>query len=544
MALENNTLTPKRQRSKRRIYPEPDPYVGETENDANERERRGRFAGGCRKRRLQKSDLVIEIQPSASLEKESAGCSDIVTESRQSSADASTIVKEEQTSPTTDDNIQRQNDLLKRQLHFLARHKDENTRSLERENKRLQDETDRLYRQQYWERGSNEERQDSNSGSGTIIETLKKELEHREKEAEEWRWKLSSLQRQFNSASELTSILRDLQNTNITSTAFATELSRLQYMVSRLATFFTRFISIHRVMNFRKRPARAAGLDALVKMGVGSSVALSKNPKQALCGMLFTFIQDRIFYSERWKSQHFEGHMIRGYQELLQNIGSDPRKGLPGTIEAFHKAAIEGMLKDNHQFKDKWIGSQVEDMQAELLSLFHPILDTEEMERIEKELPNHLNPLLNSAFNFRARCVPPSSSRYELLHFKKGDKFDPEYMQVEEFDGVNVPLSEESPYHERIMRCTHGCFVEHPVDPSSGHDSMQTLAKPFVYFARQSLNAGGRAMGQLKSGKAIVVLKKMAEPKVSPDTERMNSIDTRSKWKRLSRRRRLTRMDH
>lgn len=78
-------------------------------------------------------------------------------------------------------------------------------------------------------------------------------------------------------------------------------------------------------------------------------------------------------------------------------------------------------------------------------------------------------------------------------------------MEARELDGTVVSADGVS-RRDRIMLCTQGCLLAHPVD--LGRDSLHIEAQksPFVCLARQKSDRKLHATGTLKSGKAAVIL--------------------------------------
>jgi hypothetical protein len=163
------------------------------------------------------------------------------------------------------------------------------------------------------------------------------------------------------------------------------------------------------------------------------------------------------------------------------------------------------MLEENHPFRDCWIQTQVEQVQFELLQLLSPILEASKMEIFGKDIRTSLNRAFTDAFQFRARCVPPRGTRYELMQVKPGDIFDPEYMEAQRSDGSVFPIPRGKARCVKV--CVHGCLISHVIeDEALEGDSYSTVSQPFVSAHEKENLFQSEKRVILKSGKAIVIL--------------------------------------
>lgn len=173
-----------------------------------------------------------------------------------------------------------------------------------------------------------------------------------------------------------------------------------------------------------------------------------------------------------------------------------------GTLESLHRASVESMLNDDHQFRC-WIQKEVEDTQTQFLRLFRPLFDTRVFEEVKHQTTRDLGITFKGAFEARARFIPPEGSRYKLLQFKAGEKFDPAYMKIEETNSKATSAISYGSIH-RIKACVHGCLIEYPINKDSSFaDIPQSLDQPLIPGEG---GLSGRETGILKSDKAVVIL--------------------------------------
>ncbi len=166
-------------------------------------------------------------------------------------------------------------------------------------------------------------------------------------------------------------------------------------------------------------------------------------------------------------------------------------------------------MEQNHQFRDCWVQSQVENAQCTFLKICDSFLDESKVQNAEKDIKEALNRLLTDAFLFRARCIPPNDSHYELIHFEPGDVYDSNYMEAREIDGTPVSVSDGKIH--LIKLCVHGCLVAHAIEVNSiGAGSPNTISQNFISTMDEGISSTGG--GGLKSGKAIVLLGDTIEP--------------------------------
>lgn len=178
--------------------------------------------------------------------------------------------------------------------------------------------------------------------------------------------------------------------------------------------------------------------------------------------------------------------------------------GPSGTLESLHRASIEAMLAGDHQFEHCWMKKEMENTRLQFLELLRPITDAGELEEIKHHVERDLGSLFTDAFKVRARFVPPTRCRYQIMQFKPGDFFDPDYMEIDAAtakDNATVPSSSS----QKIKFCIHGCLLEHSssVTEDSGTEVPHSLSRPFIQNDEHISPTG---KGILKGDKAIVIL--------------------------------------
>ncbi|OKL63610.1 hypothetical protein UA08_00509 [Talaromyces atroroseus] len=174
--------------------------------------------------------------------------------------------------------------------------------------------------------------------------------------------------------------------------------------------------------------------------------------------------------------------------------------------EKFHRATLLHMLKHDLEFKTCFLDSHVEELQAHITALLDPLLNPSELEKQEVNFHRELRDLLSSAFSFRSRCFPVGGTRYEVIQFQPGERFDPTMMEAQDATGNLVPIPKDKK-NCTIKLCVHGLIVAH-TDPiqesSSGLQKVKQLSQPFQASKRQGVR--GATAGEVISGKAIVIL--------------------------------------
>lgn len=180
-----------------------------------------------------------------------------------------------------------------------------------------------------------------------------------------------------------------------------------------------------------------------------------------------------------------------------------------GTLENLHRATLELMLEEDHPFRDCWIQSQVE-VQYEFLWLLSPLIEASKMEIFEKGIRAALNQVFTVAFHFRARCVPPKGTQYELMQVEAGDLFDPEYMVAQGPDGCIQSVPSEKAH--RVKLCVQGCLISYVIDDEPCAGALcSTISQPFISAGRRrAIEKKQRKV--LKSRKAIVILDYDTDP--------------------------------
>lgn len=174
-------------------------------------------------------------------------------------------------------------------------------------------------------------------------------------------------------------------------------------------------------------------------------------------------------------------------------------------MEGFHRAAIDLMLKDDHPFREIWVRSHVENVQREALTFFSPLLNPLEIERLRRDIERTLNRVFTNAFYLRARLVPPKGKRYELIQFRPGAPFNPEYMSAQATNNNHVtPAGAKG---QRVKMCVHGCLVSHEIEeePFEG-EALKTITQSFISSSQKDGSACKSVKGVLKSYKSVVVL--------------------------------------
>ncbi|KAJ5295673.1 hypothetical protein N7508_010494 [Penicillium antarcticum] len=484
----------KRHRSRPRRFPEREAYCDNSEESLPDQEM---------PKTRKKPNFAVEIQTSIRKKQKPVPKMGAIESSptgvKPHSINSPTI---EWPSLRTDDSPACEIKLLNRQIDFLAMRDCRKLENLENQLLILKDENSKLHRHLDWYRKM-EKAKATNSSNMDEVKELAAELERKNSEIMEKIKQTECVTEQLNSAEGLNIILKDFKFGHVQATRFLDEMGNLERNASRAARVLVQCLSDSKIAVLGKTPEREAKLDFLVKSTLGAVNALSTHPKFAMCSLLSGFLRDEIFHADCWGALSREGYMLRGYQEVIEK--SFPK----GTLEGFHRATVEVMLEKNHQFRDCWVQSHVENARCKFLKLCNPFLDEAMLANINSDIQEALNLFLTDAFHFRARCVPPNGSHYEFVQFEPGDLFDPNFMEAREVDGTLVSVSDENLYLVKL--CVHGCLVSHARDGNSVDAiTSRTLAQAFVSTMDEGI--GTTAGGTLKTMKAIVLLGDTVEP--------------------------------
>ncbi|KAJ5956678.1 hypothetical protein N7501_010957 [Penicillium viridicatum] len=479
-------LTNKRSRTKPTRFPDRENYSGETNETLHSQET---------PKSRKKPNLAVEIKPPIRKNKDLV-CEPTTFGSNRNNTKDNTVSKGDNESSC-------EVKLLKHQIDLLATRHSHMLKSLEDQLLILKDENSKLYGHLEWYRKMEKAKADYPDEDVDHVKELNAELERKDSEIGEKIKQNECLTEQVNSTEGLNSILKDFRSGHVVATRFLEEMTKLEANTSRAARVFVQCLSGPKIAELAILPRGKTKLDLLVEGTLGTMDLLSTYPKSAMCALIFGFIRDQVFHAGCWAALAQERYMLRGYQEIIH-------KSFPqGTIEGFHRAAIEMMLERNHQFRDCWVQSQVENAQCTFLNLCNSFLDESKVKDAEKDMKEALNRLLTDAFYFRARCVPPNASHYELIHFEPGDVFDSNFMEARGVDGTPVSVSDGKGHLIRL--CVHGCLVAHAIEANSiGAGSPNKLSESFISTMDEGISTTGG--GVLKSEKAIVLLGDTLEP--------------------------------
>jgi Chromosome segregation ATPases len=215
--------------------------------------------------------------------------------------------------------------LLKREYNFLTMHKSRATQALEKEvshlleaNKELHRMLDRYREGEY--KNARSRKIEGEEGLKDELDRIATELESKDLEIEEKIGQIADLEEQLSSALQLKELLDNLQPNDTSSMTFRDEISRLEKEISSAASFLSQSFSIQ-ASELLETGKIDPELNAIVQATLKDVIILSSTPHPALCGLLFGFVRSRIFYSNCWTALHFEGYMLRGYQQAVHNGG-------------------------------------------------------------------------------------------------------------------------------------------------------------------------------------------------------------------------------
>ncbi|KAJ6083495.1 hypothetical protein N7467_007630 [Penicillium canescens] len=393
--------------------------------------------------------------------------------------------------------LKRQNDLLKREIDLLSMHRDQKTVFLQENVIRLQEANKELNAMLGQYRELKEVETHASGALADEIRELSAKLKQRDEQLEGKIHQIVTLDEQLSAQEWLTKTKEDWQFDFTYSSSFSKALAELEQRTRRVASFLAQCLSSQKISRIRKKPRKEKLLHSFVTSLLGTMGFLVSSPIGAMRALIFGFVRDRIFFSECWTALHFEGYMLRELQQLIQKTSP------PGTLESLHRACLESMLNNDHQFEHCWIRKEVEDTQLQFLELFCPLFDTQGFEEIKHQITRDLGIVFTGAFKARAQFVPPRESRFKLLHLKPGEIFDPAYMKIEGTTSKGTSLIFAGGVY-RIKACVHGCLVEHPINKDSSYaDIPQSLDQPLI-AGDEDFDCKEKRI--LKSDKAIVIL--------------------------------------
>ncbi|OOQ87552.1 hypothetical protein PEBR_15545 [Penicillium brasilianum] len=500
---ESFILTQKRNRKQRRRFPELELYTGETDRDARKRMRLPYPDNDISKEKAF-SGLKSEILGTSSPRGESFKTSDEMSERMtrlKRGKDLPAVPFGTGDAVVSGAKTEREIQFLKREIDLLGLKHERITLSMEQDMIYLQEENFALCRKLDWYKTQHEAKANGSCTSDDV-EGLHAELERRNREIEEKIRQNSSLEEQLNTAEGLSAALRDSQDGQNLSTIFSRDLAQLETATSQAALLLVQCLSSEQISAAKRATRKSPELDAMIRSSLGEMDILTSHPRLAFSALLFGFTRERVFYSDCWTAFQLEGYMLRGYQAVIHR--TTPR----GTLESLHRAAFELMLEENHPFRDCWVESHVEEVQGELLRLLSPLIESSKLELYDMDIRTALKQLFTRAFHFRARCVPPRGTHYELIQVKAGDMFDPRYMEAQRPDGTIQSIPSGKAY--RVKVCVHGCLVSHTFEEPFDGKSCSKISEPFMSLYDESM--GKKLGGVLRSRKAIVILEDDTHP--------------------------------
>ncbi|KAJ5263551.1 hypothetical protein N7478_011156 [Penicillium angulare] len=500
-------LNERRSRKQARRFPEPELYSGEADIDAQKRMRLNvSYRDNSTSTKKKHTALQVELSVSNDeTHRASNQKSDNTTKSKRGTCIPEVpIYKGNAPSLETCIKSEKEIQSLKREVGLLGLHDEKRASAFRQDIRYLQEENFALCRKLDWYKTQYEA---IASGSCALdgLEELRVEVEKRDVEIDEKVKQISSLEDQLNTAEGLSAILRDSQDQNNASVNFSEDLAQLEAAMGQAALLLVQCLSDKKLSIVRKSPSRTPELSAIIRQSLGKFMVITSYPRPAFSALLFSFTRERVFYSGCWTALHLEGHMLRGYQAVIQRITPS------GTLEGLHRAALELMLEEDHPFRESWIQSQVEEVKSEFLCLIDPLFEASKMEIFDKGIQAALNQVFAEAFRFRARCVPPKGTRYELMQVKEGDMFDPEYMVAQGPDGSIRSIPSEKAY--RVKLCVHGCLISYVMDDESFDGALcSTISQAFISADGKGRSFENKQKKVLKSEKAIVILDYDTQP--------------------------------
>ncbi|KAJ5088398.1 hypothetical protein N7456_012014 [Penicillium angulare] len=329
------------------------------------------------------------------------------------------------------------------------------------------------------------------------VQRLSAKLQEKDQELERKIDKILALDEQLNAEARFQTILDDMKCDFTFSRKFSEGLAELEEGSRQLAIIVGQCLSNKRVKNLRKKPRRQPELSKFITDTIGQIGQLVSNPTSCIRALIFGFVRERIFFSDCWTALHYDGYMLRELQDVIQKMCPQ------NTLESLHKAAIESMLSRDTGFEQCWIKAEVEDNQHQFLELLSPLFDHQELEDMRHQIERDLRVLFTGAFKTRSRLFAPTGFRFQLVQFKPGVEFDPEYMRVQR-ESATVSKSPDNKLH-RVKACIHGCLLKY-----SEQEEPLTLDTDVIKRLSQPLGRSETSQptgsGTLMSDKAIVIL--------------------------------------
>lgn len=214
----------------------------------------------------------------------------------------------------------RSNILLRREINLLNVHRDERTAELEREITRLQEANKDL--NAMISRFRDMERVRANQ-FGTPLEEVKSlaaKLKEKDQELDRKTDQIMELEEQLSTEDRLQYILDDMKSDFTCSSSFSKGLAELEEGVHQLAGFLVQCLSNKRIQNLRKKPQRHPELRKFITGILGRIAQLISSPTASMRALIFSFVRERIFFSNCWTALHFEGYMLRELQDVIQKM--------------------------------------------------------------------------------------------------------------------------------------------------------------------------------------------------------------------------------
>ncbi|KAF3384722.1 hypothetical protein F1880_001923 [Penicillium rolfsii] len=390
--------------------------------------------------------------------------------------------------------LMKSNILLRREINLLNVHRDERTAELEGEIARLQEANKDLNAMISRFRDMERVRADQFGTPLEEVRSLAVQLREKDQELDRKNEQITALEEQLSAEDRLQDILDETNSDFTCSSNFSKGLAELEEGTHQLAGFLVQCLSNRRIQNLRKKPRRHPELSKFITDTLGRIGQLVSSPTASIRALIFSYVRERIFLSNCWTALHFEGYMLRELQDVIQKMY--PRS----TLQSLHKAAIESMLGRNSEFVQCWIRTEVEDHQCQFLELLSPLLDHRELADMRYQLERDLKILFTDAFKDRSRLFAPNGVQFELVQFKPGVTFDPNYMRVQgESATIFTPPDDKIC---RIKACIHGCLVKHGEKEPLDMDVIKMLSQPFIGSEASQPTTSGTLM----SDKAIVIL--------------------------------------
>lgn len=216
--------------------------------------------------------------------------------------------------------LMRSNILLRREISLLNVHRDRRTAELEGEITRLQELNKDL--NAMISRFRNMERVRANQ-FGTPLEEVKSlaaQLERKDQELDRKTDQITALKEQLSAEDQLQDILDDMKSDFACSSSFSKGLAELEEGTHQLAGFLVQCLSNKRIQNLRKKPRRHPELSKFIVGILGRIDQLVSSPTASMRTLIFSFVRERIFFSDCWTALHFEGYVLRELQDVIQKM--------------------------------------------------------------------------------------------------------------------------------------------------------------------------------------------------------------------------------